>query len=399
MNEEMMTNLSERVLRNPYALYALARRFRPVLRVPRVGYWGLFDHDSVRRALTDLETFSSDVSRAGFGKLAWFIFFDAPRHTKLRGLVSRAFTAPSVAGLEPRIHQLTHALLDLQVERGSMDLVADFAVPLPLMVIAEMLGVATAEWRTFRRWSDGILGLVAAIEGGAKAAVATERFRVVQEEMRLFLAPLLASRRSMPTDDLLTRLVHAEVEGERLTEAEILGFFELLLLAGHETTTNLISNAVLCLLQHPRQLVRLRAEPELWPSAIEEVLRYRSPVQAVFRVTRHDVELRGRTIPAGKLVLVMIGSANHDAGKFQRATRFDITRSPNSHVAFGHGLHFCIGAPLARLEARVALPALFERLPGLALAQRTPWTPRPAFHVHGPARLSVRFATAKRAEG
>jgi len=392
-----MTKLGERALRNPYALYALARRFRPVLRVPRIEHWALFDYASVWRALTDHETFSSDVSQAGFGKLAWFIFLDAPRHTKLRGLVSRAFTAPSVAGLEPRIRELTQALLDLalqrgMLQRGTMDLVDAFAVPLPLMVIAEMLGVATAEWRTFRRWSDGILGLVAAIEGGAKAAVATERFRVVQEEIRLFLAPLLASRRAAPTDDLLSRLVHAEVEGERLTEAEILGFFELLLLAGHETTTNLISNAVLCLLQHPHQLARLRAEPELWPAAIEEVLRYRSPVQAVFRVTRRDVELGGRTIPTGKLVLLMLGSANRDAARFRQAARFDITRSPNPHVAFGHGLHFCIGAPLARLEARVALPALFERLPGLALAEGGPWTPRPAIHVHGPARLPVRFA-------
>jgi cytochrome P450 len=272
-----------------------------------------------------------------------------------------------------------------------MDLVADFAVPLPLMVIAELLGVPATEWRTFRRWSDSVLGLISAIGAGASAAAAREAFRQVHGEMRAYLAPLLARRREAATDDLLSRLVHAEVNGERLSDEEILGFFELLLVAGHETTTNLIGSAVLCLLEHPDQLARLRAEPERWPGAIEEVLRYRSPVQAVFRVTRRDVALRGRTIPAGKLVLVMIGSANRDAARFERPARFDAMRSPNAHVAFGHGIHFCIGASLARLEARVALPALFDRLPGLAIAQRTPWTPRPALHVHGPARLLVRF--------
>lgn len=387
----MIRELSERCRRNPYPLYALLRRARPVLRVPRLEHWVLLDYESVRRALDDDDAFSSDVSRAGFGRLGWFIFLDAPRHTALRALVSRAFTPRSIAVLEPRIRALADALLDPHRDAGALDLVGDFALPLPLIVIAEMLGVPASEWRRFRQWSDAILGLVSAVGGGPRAAAATVAYHRAHEEMRDYLAPLLAARRIAAGDDLLARLVQAEVDGEWLTDEEIVGFFELLLLAGHETTSNLIANTVLCLLEHPRQLARVRAHPELWPSAIEEVLRYRSPVQAVFRVTRRELRIAGRTIPAGKLVLAMIGSANRDARQFARAERFDVARSPNAHVAFGHGVHFCIGASLGRLEARVALPALFDRLPGLALAEHGSWTPRPSFHVHGPSQLPVRF--------
>ena len=390
----MIHAIGARLRRNPYPVYTLLRQMRPVCRVPRLGHWVVTGHESVRRALTDPEVFSSDVSHAGFGTLGWFIFADAPRHTALRGLVSRAFTPRSVAQLEPRIHELAHALLDLHADHETLDLVSDLALPLPLMVIAELLGVPAAEWRTFRGWSDAILGLVSVVGGGPRATAAIAAYRLAHEEMQHYLGPLLASRRSPGDDDLLRRLVHAEVDGARLTVDEIVSFFELLLFAGHETTSNLIANAVLCLLEHPRQLDRVRAEPDLWPSAIEEVLRFRSPVQGVFRATRRDTTLGGRTIPAGRLVLVMIGAANRDPRQFERPNEFDVARSPNGHVTFGHGIHFCIGAALARLEARVVLPVLFDRLPALSLAERTPWEPRPSFHVHGPSRLPVRYRGA-----
>jgi cytochrome P450 len=189
----------------------------------------------------------------------------------------------------------------------------------------------------------------------------------------------------------LTRLVEAEVDGERLTQQDILGFFQLLLLAGSETTTNLINNALLCLVENPEQLARLRAEPELLPTAIEEVLRYRSPLQWMFRQTRRDIEMHGQTIPAGKLVLAMIGSANHDPQQFRESSRFDITRDPNPHIAFGHGIHFCLGAALARLESRIALSDLLKRVKGFELASDEPWEPRKGLHVHGPTRLPIRF--------
>jgi cytochrome P450 len=192
-------------------------------------------------------------------------------------------------------------------------------------------------------------------------------------------------------------LVHAEVDGEHLTEPEILGFFQLLLIAGSETTTNLLNNAILCLIENPDQLARLRSMPDLLPSTIEEVLRYRSPVQWMFRATRREVEIHGQTIPAGKLVLPIIGAANRDPRQFPDAGRFDTARDPNPHIAFGHGIHFCLGAALSRLEARIALPDLLERLKGLELAIREPWEPRKALHVHGPARLPIRFEPGRRA--
>jgi cytochrome P450 len=181
------------------------------------------------------------------------------------------------------------------------------------------------------------------------------------------------------------------LDGERLTQVEILGFFQLLLLAGSETTTNLINNAILCFIEHPGQLARLRAAPELLPSAIEEVLRYRSPLQWMFRVTTREVEMHGQAIPAGKVVLVMMGSANRDPKQFPNPNDFDITRNPNPHVAFGHGIHFCLGAALARLEAKVALTEFLERVGDFKLASDTPWEPRKGLHVHGPTRLPLLF--------
>jgi cytochrome P450 len=359
----------------------------------------VFDYASARRVLDDPETFSSSASPTGATDhpLPWMIFYDPPRHTKLRNLVSRAFTPRSIAALEPRIAELSRELLDAAMSRGGgggeMDLIADYAAPLPIMVIAEMLGIPPAERARFRRWSDAILGLSETISGGpADGAKAGAQYMQTTEEMENYLIDILREFRTAPKDNLLNRLALAEVDGERLTHREILGFFQLLLLAGSETTINLIANAILCLLEHPDQLARLRADMDLLPRAIEEVLRYRSPLQAVFRATRREVEMHGQIIPAGKLVLPMIGSANRDAAVFgPDADRFDIARDPNPHIAFGHGNHFCLGAALARLEARVALTDLLGRLTGLRRANDEPWQPRNAFHVHGPARLPLRF--------
>jgi cytochrome P450 len=197
----------------------------------------------------------------------------------------------------------------------------------------------------------------------------------------------------------LTRLVEAEVDGERLSQKEILGFFQLLLVAGTETTTNLINNALLCLVENPEQLARLKSTPNLLPSAIEEVLRYYTPVQWVFRGTRRDVEMHGQVIPAGSLVLPGIGSANRDPKQFRDPDRFDMLRDPNPHIAFGHGIHFCLGAALSRLEARIALAELLERMRSFELASDQPWQPRQALHVYGPASLPIRFEPAKPSAG
>jgi cytochrome P450 len=387
----MMDFFSEDMRRNPFPMYSQIRSVSPVLNDPRVDLWMIFDYEGVKRALNDHDSFSSRASPSGGGPLNWLIFQDPPLHTKLRGLISKAFTPRSIESLEPRIRELSRELLDEKIERGEMDLAADFSVPLPIMVIAEMLGIPIADRSRFKGWSDVILNLSQTVSGGEEGVKAGMALRLVKEEMRAYLRDLLVERLKSPKDDLLTRLAEAEVDGEHLTEDEILGFFQLLLLAGSETTTNLINNALLSLIENPDQLARLRAAPDLLPSAIEEVLRYRSPVQAVFRQTKSDVEVHGQMIPAGKLVLLMIGSANCDPKQFNDADRFDITRNPNPHIAFGHNIHFCLGAALSRMEGRIALSDLLERLNRFELATDGPWEPRKAFHVHGPARLPIRF--------
>jgi cytochrome P450 len=382
-----MDLFSDDARRDPYPAYEFLRANSPVLFIPQFDVWLVFDYEGVKRVLGDHDAFSNCVP----GPSNWFIFFDPPRHTRLRALIAKAFTPRSVANLEPRIRELSRTLLDRVAARGEMDLATDYAVPLPMLVIAHMLGIPAADHRRFKRWSDEILKLSYSLFRGAEEAAVVSSYAAVTAEMQAYLPQLLAERRQEPQDDLLTRLVQAEVEGERLTDDEILGFFQLLLVAGQETTANLINNAVLCLLEHPDELARLRAAPQLLPSAIEEVLRYRSPLAWMMRTPTRDMNLGGQAIPAGKLVLAMIGSANRDERQFKGGSRFDISRDPNPHIAFGLGLHFCLGAPLARLEARIALTDLLERLPGLELAGDAPWPPRQALHVHGPASLPVRF--------
>jgi cytochrome P450 len=266
------------------------------------------------------------------------------------------------------------------------------------MVIAEMIGIPSDDWPRFTRWSDAILKLSYTIRGlgedgampqGSDAAAA--EFHAMEQEVGDYLPQLIARRQGNPAGDLLTRLVEAEVDGERLSPRDLLSFFQLLLVGGQETTTNLINNTLLSLLENPTQLARLRAQPELMPSAIEESLRYRSPFQFIFRATRHEVELAGNTIPPARILLAMIGSANRDPSQFPDPERFDITRQPNAHLAFGHGMHFCLGASLSRLEASIALADVLAASPALRLASAEPWQPRKALHVHGPTKLEVRF--------
>jgi cytochrome P450 len=387
----MLNLFSDETRRNPYPVYDHFRSALPVLHEPQSGLWMVFDYDGVKRVLADQNTFSSR-----FGP-DWMIFADPPRHTKLRALVSQAFTPRSIANLEPRIRELSRELLNAVIDRGEMDLATEFAFPLPMRVIAEMLGIPVTDWPQFQRWNDVLLEMSHTIgrAASAEAASAAAAFETASAEMFEYVAVLLSQRRQSPKDDLLTRLAFAEVDGERLTHHEIVGFFQLLLLAGSETTTNLLNSAVLCFIENPDQLARLKAAPRLLPSAIEEVLRYRSPLQWMYRVPTRDVELHGQVIPAGKLTLAMIGSANHDPKQFDDPGHFDIARDPNPHIAFGHGIHFCLGAPLARLEARIALTELLASFESFELASREPWQPRRGLHVHGPSRLPIRFRATR----
>lgn len=390
---------SDKVRRDPFPMYEYMRTGTPVFKAPPpFDLWMIFDYQGVKRVLTDHAAFSSAVP----GPRNWFILFDPPRHTKLKGLLKTSFTPRVFALLEPRIRQLSRQLLDQAIPRGQMDLATEYAVPLPMMVISHIIGIPLSEWERFKRWSDGILRLSYTLRGldDAEAKRAFDEFLKVTAEMNDYLGEMIKQRRASGNlsessqADLLSRLLDAELDGQRLTQEEILGFFQLLVLAGQETTANLINNAILCFLEHPDQLARLRKNMDLLPSAIEEVLRYRSPLQWVMRTPTHDIEMNGQTIPAGKLVLPVIGSANRDPAQFPDAARFDITRDPNPHVAFGNGVHFCMGAALARLEAKIALTDLLERTKDLALASNEPWPPRTGLHVHGPSHLPIQFKPA-----
>jgi len=267
---------SREMRRNPYPFYDQLRISSPPRRVPPpFNAWVIFDYQFVKWALNDHETFSSRVPAP-----QWFIFMDPPQHTKLRALISQAFTPRMVASLDARIRELSRRLLDQDIERGEMDLAADFSAPLAMQVIAGIIGSPLADWARYKQWSDVILRLSYTRSGSEEAELAMREFSAVTLEMEACLADMIEQRRNTPQDDLLTRLIQAEVDGESLSQREILRFFQLLIVAGQETTTNLIDNAVLCLLEHPDQLARLLAAPELLlPAAIEEVLRYRSPLQ------------------------------------------------------------------------------------------------------------------------
>jgi cytochrome P450 len=383
---------SDEMRRNPYPFYN-QHRASGVLHLEPLDLWLVFSYDGVKSILENNSAFSSAaIAPKSTGKpLNWLIFKDSPRHGRLRALISSAFIPRVIVNLEPRIREISQELLNAKSHWGEMDLATDYAIPLPLMVIAEMLGITTREYPRLRQWSDAILDLAHTVTQSAEAARAVEVYARTTAEMDSYLHDVLDDRHALPKDDLLTRLATVCVEGEQLTHSEILGFFQLLLLAGSETTTNLINNAMICLLEHPGQLATLQQRPQLMATTIEEVLRYRSPLQAVFRKTTRSIELHGTRIRAGKLVLPMIGAANRDPGHFERADSFDLARSPNPHLSFGHGIHFCLGAALSRLEAKIALTDLLERLDNIEFAQAGPWEPRAAFHVLGPARLPIRF--------
>jgi cytochrome P450 len=289
------------------------------------------------------------------------IYKDEPEHRRLRRLVVKPFTPRAIARLGQRVDILANALLDELEPRGVVDLHDEFALPIPMTVISEMVGVPETDRDRFRRGAQALIGGMA----DRDEQTWTDEVAALAELVR----ELIERRRSTPGDDLLTGLIQAEDEGDRLDDDELAAMVFTLVTAGYETTFNLIINAVVALLDHPDQLARLHAEPSLMSSAIEEVLRYAGPVQSTEVLTAaEDVVLHDRTIPAGSPVLPLLAAANHDPAEFDEPGVFDIARSPNRHIGFGHGTHFCLGANLARMETRVALGALLRRNPGLALA-------------------------------
>jgi cytochrome P450 len=291
------------------------------------------------------------------------LFSDPPVHSRLRRLVSRDFTPRRIRELEPRVRQITASLLDAVEHKGSFEVMADLANVLPVMVIAEMLGVPSADYQTFKNWSNAIIAGGNTLPG---QPLPDDVFQIIND-LRAYFAREIEKRRAQSGPDLISALVAAHDDDEAMTADELLAFVVLLLLAGNETTTNLIGNGMLALGRNSDQMDLLRRTPELGPRAIEEMLRFDGPVQATSRRATADTQVGGTSIPAGAECFVLVSAANHDPAQFPDPDRFDITREPRDHVAFGEGIHFCIGAPLARLEGVIAIGEALRRFPALRL--------------------------------
>ena len=363
---------------DPYSAYRRLRSEDPVHRSP-LGALVLSRYADCVAVLKD-RRWSSDVRNAvqpGFepdldvlGDARPFLFLDPPDHTRLRGLVSKAFTPRVVEALRSRIQEIVDDLLDNVAGDGLLEVIHDVAYPLPVTVISEMLGVPPDDHETFKGWSQDLARSLD--PEPVPSPDALDRLKKALDSFDDYFRRLIAERRKSPREDLLSSLIEAEEEGDRLTEVELLATCRLLLVAGHETTVNLIGNGTLALLRHPDQLRKLKDDPSLAGSTVEEVLRYDPPVQLTGRIASEDMEVAGVTVPKGHSVVLLLGAANRDPDQFPNPERFDITRNNDNHLAFGFGIHFCLGGPLARLEGQIALGTLARRFDALELRTEAP---------------------------
>jgi cytochrome P450 len=402
MGDHEAGELRDDYFQDPYSFFARMRAKEAVtaVRLPAGGerMWMVTRYDDVRGALADPRLhkdwadklagpdWEPDVVQGFLSK--HLLTLDPPDHTRLRKLVNKAFTARRVAALRPRVEALTASLLDAMessaaADSGVVDLIEAFAFPLPITVICELVGIPVEDRDEFQAWSHATVSSV----------VTPEEFQAAGLAMYRYFTDLVAAKREAPTDDLLSALIQARDADDSLDDRELIAMLFLLLIAGHETTANLIASGTLALLTHPAELASLLASPVLLPVAVEELLRYCSPVNhATDRFTVSPVEIGGETVPGREWVLPVISSANRDPSRFPDPDRLDLGRETAGHVAFGHGIHYCLGAPLARLEAEIAFGALLARFPGLSLAvpeSSLRW--RPSSLIHGLEKLPVRL--------
>jgi len=382
---------------DPYPFYRRLREEDPVHQSP-LGIWVLTRYDDAVMVLRDPRFGREGLAEIMDARLGVparpantrdMLFRDPPDHTRLRALVSRAFTPRVVEAMRPHIQEIVDGLLDRVADSGRLDVIEDLAYPLPVRVICEMLGVPLADQEVFKDWSADIArSLDASILPAGSEAVT--RGQVAGDAIREYFRGLIAGRRKQPRADLLSALIAAEEQGDKLSEPELVATCVLLLIAGHETTVNLIGNGLLALLRHPDQLRVLAADPALIQTGVEELLRFDGPVQRTGRLTMADVEIGGRDIPKGSIVAAVIGAANRDPAHFADPDRLDVTRQENRHIAFGFGIHFCLGAPLARIEGQVAIGTILRRWPTLKLVSDTPeW--RESSVLRGLKTLPVTF--------
>ena len=354
---------------DPFPMFAALRKASPVMKLPGdMNFWAAFKYDDVLRILRDPDTFSSMVdarSMQGEKRPPTILFDDPPVHTRMRGLLTSAFTPRMIEQQRDQIRDNAARMIDGMLAEDEPDLIAHLAYPLPVMVIAGMLGVEDGDMATFKRWSDAIIGNV-----GTALLTTEDMIPEVNAEFNEYFLERLREVREAPEDNLLSSLVHAVGEdGERLSEEDLLVVCRVLLVAGNETTTGLIVNAARVFDRFPHVLDAVRERPELIPSMVEETLRYYPPFPATIRRTTRDVEIGGVTIPANNRLLAMLASANHDEEQFPDAEDFIVDREPNRHLGFGMGIHYCLGAPLARIEANIALELLAPRITSLRIVE------------------------------
>jgi cytochrome P450 len=366
------------------------RESSPVWRDPATGFWNVFRYDDAVAVMHDFHTYSSERPGAGMFE-GDIINMDPPRHDQLRGIVSQVFTPRAIAQLEPRIRAITDELLAQSDGAPELELIDALAFPLPVTVIAEMLGVPAADRPLFRDWSNELHRMT---DVDMTTETARDEAVRLMGQFQNYLRDHVRDRRANPRNDLLSGLASAELDGQRLSDEEIVGFATILLIAGHVTTTSALANAMLCLDEDAEAQRALRADPGKLPIAIEEVLRYRSPVGRVERVATRDVSLADNMVRRGEEVHVWLQSANRDPAAFPEADRFIIDRQPNRHLAFATGIHFCLGAPLARLELHCALDILLERYADIRVDWDRPAVPYPTPVFGGVEELWITVKTS-----
>ncbi len=379
--------VSKEFLVDPYPVLHRLREEDPVHWSDSIGGWVLTRYDDIVTTFRDVSHFSNEgrlaravehlpaESRAKFKvfedhyRLKSLIHSDPPDHTRLRALVTKAFSPLLVEGMRPRVQAIVSGLLDSAQSAGQMDIIRDLAIPLPVTILAEIFGAPPADQMRFKGWADDLLGFQGLNRPSEEILARSQKALL---EIRGYLAKLIQARRCEPREDLLSELVAAEAEGGKLSETELLNSCITLLVAGHETTTSLIGNGIYLLLSHPDQWRLLQNDPSLLTSAIEEILRYESPVARQPRLMKQDTQMDGKLIRTGEIVFQMLNAANRDPAYFTEPDRFDITRRNNRHIAFGLGIHFCVGATLARTEGQIVFTTVMERMPGMRLATDKP---------------------------
>ena len=350
-----------------YAVYRELRDRYPLHRNEARGGWAISRYDDVRDACAQPEVFSSEGTSTGKGLFPMLTNLDPPKHDYLRDLLWKAFTPRRIAAMEPRVREIATELIDAFAAEGRCDFLAQFATHLPSRVIGELIGIPPERREAFLGWTESL------ITADPERDWESNPFDAIYEEF----AKLLEARRRERQDDLMSALIDAEIAGERLSQEDLLGFCFLLVVGGNDTTTNLIANGAVLLARHPDQRKELCDDPSRVPQAVEEMLRIESPTQVLPRIAMRDVTLHGQTVPAGDEIALVWGAANHDERRFEEPERFDIHRPNNRHLALGHGIHFCMGAHLARLEGRVSFEELLARMPDYALDAEPQWQPSP----------------------